>query len=310
MSVKPVSVKINNSASTNNNEVKKQSSSTNISSANNAKDLAFNGAGDMVIMFMDGIERGGFVASFLAQDCVGMVAPRILEGLNRNREETGHLNWDFAKREGLRECLSGPSMFVIPAGMLYFIKKYSGTANNVPVDFIKTFGHEFSEYSKKSGVDLSDKAKTQKEYYEQIYRNVLKTSTNGEMPDDEINRVAKSFAEQLDKVRDAKSKGFIKNLTGKEVKGSKEDLLGKMAAEFISIRKKYMPPSTPQWVAEIQHGTGNDAKKVSASFTSLSNRLLDYSNDAIENTKKFVDGKKAGDITDFIKLSDYIVVNQ
>ena len=298
MSVKPVSVKVNNTSNSN-GEVKKQSNGNQISS-NNARNVAFNGAGDMVIMFMDGIERGGFVASFLAQDCVGMVGPRILEGLNRNREETGHLNWDFAKREGLRECLSGPSMFVIPAGMLYFIKKYSGTANNVPVDFIKTFGHEFGNYAKKSGVNLSDKAKTQKEYYEQVYRNVLRASTNGEMPEDEINKVARSFAEQLDKVRDAKSKGFIKNLTGKEVKGSREDLLAKMNSEFIAIRKKYMPPSTPQWVAEIKP-EGNDAKNISASFTSLSNKLLDYSKDAIENTKKFVDGNKTGDVLDFIK---------
>ncbi len=311
MSVKPVSVKLNSSASNNNQEVKKQNSQPanlpqqTVASAphHNAKDVAFGNAANMVVMFMDGIERGGFVASFLAQDCCGMVAPRIYEGLNRNREETGHLNWDFAKREGLRECLSGPSVFVIPWAILSLVKKYSGTANNVNVDFIKAFGEDFGKYAAKEGVNVADKAKTQTEFYEQIYRNVLKTSTNGQMPEDEINKTAKKFAQELSTIRDAKSKGFWKNLTGKQVQGSKEDLLQKLSSEFVSIRKKYMPPSAPQWVAEFSAGkdSAGKAKKISASFSSFSNKLLDYTHDVVGHTEKFVNNNKTGNVVDFIK---------
>ncbi len=301
MSVKPVSVKLNNRTSDNNKEVRKQPQNNSNLPQQNGQNVAFgNAAANAVVMFMDGIERGGFVASFMAQDCCGMVAPRIYEGLNRNKEETGHLNWDFAKREGLRECLSGPSVFVIPASILYFVKKYSGTANNVPVDFIKAFGGEFGKYASNKNVNLADTAKTQTEFYEQVYKNVLKTSTAGAMPEEEINATAKKFADELTAIRDAKSKGFLKNLSGKAVEGSKEDLMGKLSDEFIAIRKRYMAPSGSHWIAELQPQDAN-AGKISASFSAFSNKLLDYTKDTVEHTKQFVDKNKDGNIADFIK---------
>ncbi len=307
MSVRPVSVKLNSNASSNNNkEVNNHNHQQHKNlpqQQTNAKDVAFGNAANMVVMFMDGIERGGFVASFLAQDCCGMVAPRIYEGLNRNKEETGHLNWDFAKREGLRECLSGPSVFVIPWAILSVVKKYSGTANNVAVDFIKAFGDDFGKYAGAKGANIADKAKTQTEFYEQVYRNVLKTSTNGELPEEEINKTARKFAQELAKVRDAKSKGFWKNFTGKEVAGSKEDILAKMSEEFVSIRKKHTAPSTAHWAAEYTAGkdAAGNAKKLSASFTSFSNKLLDYTGDVVDHTEKFISKDKNGNVLDYIK---------
>lgn len=300
MSVKPVSVKLNNSTSDNSKEVKKQPQKYPELAQQNGQNVSFGNAANAVVMFMDGIERGGFVASFMAQDCCGMVAPRIYEGLNRNKEETGHLNWDFAKREGLRECLSGPSVFVIPASILYFVKKYSGTANNVPVDFIKAFGGEFGKYASGQGVNIADTAKTQTEFYEQVYRNVLKTSTGGAMPEDELNATAKKFANELSAIRDAKTKGFWKNLSGKAVEGSREDLMSQLSNEFIAIRKRYMAPSASHWVAELQPQDPK-AAKISASFSSFSNKLLDYTHDTVEHTKHFVEKNKNGNLVDFVK---------
>lgn len=299
MSVKPVSVKLNNSTSDNNKEVKKQPQKYPLAQQN-GQNVAFGNAANAVVMFMDGIERGGFVASFMAQDCCGMVAPRIYEGLNRNKEETGHLNWDFAKREGLRECLSGPSVFVIPASILYFVKKYSGTANNVPVDFIKAFGGEFGKYASGQGVNIADAARTQTEFYEQVYRNVLKTSTGGAMPEEELNATAKKFANELSAIRDAKSKGFWKNLSGKAVEGSREDLMSELSDEFIAIRKRYMAPSVSHGVAELQPQDAK-ASKISASFSSFSNKLLDYTHDTVDHAKHFMEKNKDGNLVDFIK---------
>ena len=51
------------------------------------KQQSFTGSFNPVILLMDGIEKGGFAATFIAQDGIGMVAPRIYEGLNRNRKE-------------------------------------------------------------------------------------------------------------------------------------------------------------------------------------------------------------------------------
>ena len=72
---------------------------------NNQHQQTFTGSFNPIVMLMDAIDRGGFAASFIAQDGIGMVAPRIYEGLNRNRKEdengkkTGPLNWEFARRE-------------------------------------------------------------------------------------------------------------------------------------------------------------------------------------------------------------------
>ena len=99
--------------------------------ASNNHQQSFTGSFNPVVALMDGIDKGGFAASFIVKDGLGMVAPRIYEGLNRNRERDengkrkGPLNWEFARREGIREILSGPSAFLIPMGIMGIIKKTS-----------------------------------------------------------------------------------------------------------------------------------------------------------------------------------------
>ena len=74
--------------------VKAINSSTSVAKHNNLNDgknnknqQSFTGSFNPVVTLMDAIDRGGFAASFIAQDGIGMVAPRIYEGLNRNRKE-------------------------------------------------------------------------------------------------------------------------------------------------------------------------------------------------------------------------------
>ena len=80
-----------------------------------SSNVSFGNMGNPVITLMDAIDRGGFAASFIMQDFLGMAGPRVLTGMYRNHDKTGQLNWDFAKKEGTREILSGPSAFIIPA---------------------------------------------------------------------------------------------------------------------------------------------------------------------------------------------------
>lgn len=314
MTVKPIGVKLNNNNNSGHEQPKmltaKVSAPANFSLQNSeapqipqttsqGDKVTFKGVGgDFVIMFMDGIERGGFVASFLAQDCVGMVTPRIAEGLNRNREETGKLNWDFARREMLRECLSGPSVFIIPASMLALIKKFSGTANNVHVDYIKGFGKEFEKYAKENPTGFKDATSTQKALAANVYENVLRTTTANQMPEQEIKATAQHFAEELVRSNKAKSKGFFRKLAGKSVPNSKEDILANISNEFVAIRKRYNAPSTNQLNVEF---IGANNKKLVANFKKFSNSLLDYSNDAVHNAKKFFDKNNAGNVAEFIQ---------
>lgn len=156
--------------------VKAINSTLNVAKHNNLKEqnqqkhqqTSFTGSFNPVVTLMDAIDKGGFAASFIAQDGIGMVAPRIYEGLNRNREKDengkkiGPLNWEFARREGIREILSGPSAFLIPMGIMAIIKKTSGTANNVHVSHIEALGQNFADYAAKHPEQLKNSAEFKK----------------------------------------------------------------------------------------------------------------------------------------------------
>ena len=87
--------------------------------------VAFGSAADIMLATMDGIERGGFAASFVAQDFLGMAAPRTIKGLSRNSDATGKKNTAYATSVAIREILSGPSLFIIPSAILWGAAKFS-----------------------------------------------------------------------------------------------------------------------------------------------------------------------------------------
>ncbi len=113
----------NNKTQVQNTNQQKYSHQTNYLSQQAAKDtVSFNGIGskaangaNKIFKFID---RSSFFVEFLIIDTLSMVAPRIAMGLLRDREQLGHLNWKAAKEEAGREVLSGPSMNLIPMGIL------------------------------------------------------------------------------------------------------------------------------------------------------------------------------------------------
>lgn len=187
---------------------------------------SFSGSFNPVVTVMDMIDRGGFAASFIAQDGIGMVAPRIYEGLNRNREKdengkkTGPLNWEFARREGLREVLSGPSAFLIPLGLLTLIKKHSGSANNVHVNHINILGQNFADYAVKNPEQLKNAREFKKGYYAKIFENVLTNSTDKQLTQNYISQKAQYLANKLiecEELHSNKNKKQSKELMSKLV---------------------------------------------------------------------------------------------
>ena len=89
----------------------------------------------------DLIENGGLAISFTFQDMLGTNLPRPIMGLRRNtKENKGEKNLKFAAKELVREMLTGPSMFLIPMGMLGVGKRIIGKTIDVPMKFIKSFG--------------------------------------------------------------------------------------------------------------------------------------------------------------------------
>lgn len=296
MAVKAINTPVNNNA------ILRQRQKDSEQKQNNNQP-SFQGMGNPVVMLMDAIERGGFAASFIAQDGIGMVAPRIREGLNRGREKDengnfhGPLNWAFARKEGIREILSGPSTFLIPLGMLTLIKKYSGTANNVSADVIKSLGQQFEEYASQNSSTLSDVAKTKKEYYNGVFRKVLNTTLDGKLGD-ELSSKADEFTSRAIEIENSKSKGFFKTLLDIKVDGSEEDLTQKLADDFMMLKKQYLDPSVNAVEAKLPIEGRKDP--VSLSFKKLIESMKDYSDDAISSVNEHLNKNSAANAAEFI----------
>ncbi len=285
-----------------------------------SKNPQFTSSFNPVVTVTDAIARGGFAASFIAQDGLGMVAPRIWEGLNRGRErevdpETGEktgkkigpYNWTFARREGVREILSGPSAFLVPLGIMAVLKKYAGRANNVPINMINTLGENFKQTAIdkseaiKSITDFKDAAQTRPvkfDFYKQMFKTTLEASLGG-VKDFDYDAQAEKMANKLLEIETAKSKGFFKHFIGKKTPGMKEDLTSDLVSEFMDLRKKYVSPTANELSATVNVKWRKDP--VSVSFSKMLDNMMDYTDDVIKSTNKYLKNNAAPDLAKFMK---------
>ncbi len=284
--------------------IKAISSTINVAKHNNLKEqnqkeqkqTSFTGSFNPVVALMDGIEKGGFAASFIAQDGIGMVAPRIYEGLNRNREKDengkkiGPLNWEFARREGIREILSGPSAFLIPMGIMAIIKKTSGSANNVHVSHIEALGQNFADYAAKHPEQLKNSTEFKKGYYTQILENALENSTDEAFNGDQLKETAKNFAEKL---VEAETKQANKD------KKTAKNLQAEIVEEYMKLRKQYSAPSSNE--LDVALKVSGKEKPLGTNIRSLIQSLTDYSGDALEKVNKHLEKQANGNIDEYIK---------
>ena len=268
---------------------------------------SFQGLETIPVVVADALYNGGFITSFIAQDFFGMAGPRVLEGINRRpvNPETGKkegpYNWAFARREGIREILSGPSAFIIPACILHFVKKHGGTANNVPVDMIQGLGNTFVDYAGKNSSTLSDVAKTKRGFYEAVYDNLMHTTfAEGMPPEEELQKLRftrEDFANRAIEIEQAggKKKSLFQILANKKVEGSPEDLTESFMNNYMELRKKHLSPIADCSSAEIVVNpekigkyaeTLQPADKTGVSFKKLLKSMRDFSNDVVGSTSE------------------------
>lgn len=228
-----------------------------------------------IVSLMDWIEAGGFITSFIIQDGLGMVAPRIGTGLMRGRgsidPNTGEkrgCNWEFARREALRELLSGPSAYLIPLAMISGIKKL-GKANNVPVDLINGYGSEFTKYSKQAIAE--NKPLNKIDFYTQIFDNLLTNSTDGTLPKHVIEEKSATYAKQLIEIED--------NHGNKKIRKVLENSLKE---DFINIRRLHSDVMVDDTAAVLK----SDDKYISKGIKKILSSLSDYTHDALHYTHK------------------------
>ena len=252
-----------------------------------AHSQSFKGVGDIIIQTMDGIDRGGLVASFLVQDFFGVNIPRTAKGLYRNREITNEYNYQEAAEVAIREFVTGPSMFAVPMLMLWGIKKYLGKANDVPVEMIKALGEKFGKHLEgKSSTEIGDINTIKKSFYIDLFKDALTNATNGNMDEKAIQEKATNYADTLLKAETAPKKPFFKKLAGKPVEGSAEDLMSSLVDDFAKIRKQNALNASENFLqATIKTQAGDVNKGLAGMATDARNYIEDIFNVITKKTK-------------------------
>ena len=259
---------------------------------------SFKGLGDGIVALMDGVERGGLTTSFIIQDVCGSCVPRTYTGLHRNEDITGELNYTEAREVALREFITGPSMFVIPIGLLYGLKKSVGKALDVPMKHIEGFSNVLS---KNAGIITASSVKNPAEfkgaYYKEVFKNILSTSVEG-ISEADLEKKSSDFAQKMLKIESAKSKGIWNNIRNKAIAGSKEDLTSELVQDFMNLNKSANKTATSDFFSAslaVKHGDVTSAK-MQKTLTLLTN----YTDDVLKKMNKKLTNFDAKSVSEFV----------
>ena len=176
---------------------------------------------DKAAGFFKFIEKYGFFVEFLIIDTCSLVIPRILIGLNRDKDKTGKINYKAGAEEAGREMSSGPSMNLIPMALLALVSKLK-PASHMERETLTSLTNNMKEVVEGS-VDLKNKAKLNKKLAEKIFDNAF-------TPD-------KFNTEEAQEVKALKGK-FVELLTGStkvEKKLFKKEAFNNSAKEFNKL---------------------------------------------------------------------------
>lgn len=159
----------------------------------------FKGLADLPGILMQGIENGGFAASFLIQDTLGMTVPRTWEGLWRGvkkeedpndkkapfftRVKNGWKNFNLKAmnlKEGaevfLREMLSGPILMFTPMIVLLGAKKFIGKSTFTNSTLIERLGNKFKTTIKEGTHNSTKDLKNA--FYKNSIKEAVSRTTN------------------------------------------------------------------------------------------------------------------------------------
>lgn len=156
--------------------------------------VSFKGGEYTLANLMGFVERQGFFAEFLLIDSLSMIVPRIVIGLNRDKDKTGKINYKAGAEEAGREVLSGPSMFLIPMGVFEGVRRFASAAK-VPKKTMKALFENTKELIQEA-VDssfVSDKASFDKKFAEKLFNKAFGGFDLGE----EAEKLKNSFVDLL-----------------------------------------------------------------------------------------------------------------
>ncbi len=236
------------------------------------------------------IENGGLAVSFTLQDMLGTNLPRPIMGLKRNsKENKGEANKSFAFKELVREMLTGPSMFIIPMGMLAAGKKVSGATVNVPMKMIKSFG----DVQKASG------AVEKEDFIKATLSEIIKNAKGEAEVSTETTEKALEYMKELSGLQQ-KGKIFtslnpqdaINNIkANKTIKAANNEIWAKLSSDFSDLAKQHADD-----IIHTDFTLARVSDKAVAPLKEMLEHMYSYADDVIEKVKgqdidKFVNKK-------------------
>ena len=316
MSVKPIIPSINSNNNNVNNKNMRSSSRMSMPQVQ-AKSNAVSFQGNPVVGLMDFIDAGGYAASFIIQDGLGFIAPRVGKGLVRGahdkKDENGNvvlgkdgkpereLNWALARKEFLREIITGPSAFLIPLGMLHVIKKHFGRANNVKLNYIDGFQKPFTDFATKYSEEIAQGTADKGKFYKRIFKDTIERSVNDnlskaeKMSADEVAKYAENFTEKQLKIEGIMAD---KSLTKAQRKAKLAEV-GSIVDDFMKLKKGKIGGAVDEMAVQFSASNG---KMKHGSIGELVNAMSDYFDDAVKTAHKAIKDKvSAQELENIIK---------
>ena len=222
--------------SVNNNRVKNTNNKQN---QNNPK---FKGLGSAIMngagWTMNSIENGGFVASFLIQDTLGMTVPRTREGLYRDRDKKNlkfkDMNFKEAGEVFIREFLSGPLMMFTPFIVFALTKKFIGKSTFTNTGLLKKMGKNFTEVVKNKVSGESVKGLKEK-FYRKSIKNMV-SHTTPEASAQKTNDVVNTIYGHVEKLDSLEAK--VKTAKGLSFKDKFLNMFRKKSDKVVSEKQK------------------------------------------------------------------------
>lgn len=238
------------------------------------------------------IDNSSFFVEFLIVDTLSLVLPRILVGLNRDKELTGKYNYKAAKEEAGREVLSGPSLNLIPMAVLALASSIK-SASRMSRETIDGLGECMKQViSASTPKNLTDKKAINEQLADKIFDEAFADHFKNET---KMNGYKKQFSAALIKASEEKPLSLLATTMNKKPNPYKEakQVFSNLVREINNAGK-----TSPLAEGEIKVGRN------SVAADHLFEDIHNYSKDVIE---KFVEqGRNATNIckktsTEFIE---------
>ena len=323
MQVKSVGQRI---GSVNNNKHRTENIHTLRTGSHAGNSVAFTGAlkaPNPIVWLMDFIAAGGFAVSFCLQDGIGFIIPRVYKGLrrggkkkhdengneilNKNGEPKRELNWAYARKEGLREIITGPSAFVIPWLMLMGINKKFGTGNSVKLNYLDSFKDIFTEYAQENKDAIKSGGGDKQVFYKKVFKNILNQSINEQegalkLTPEELDKIASDFAKkqfETDKINDKYKFKFMQFGNKKKRNEELAKLGTSIEDDYMALRKKHVGGAASDMAVQM---LGSDKKTVrGGSIGELTKAMKNYFGDAVKNTHEALKKTADADVLEIVK---------